>query len=489
MLFLSGKTGAVFDESTGQFHHIDFGEAERALKLTKRAIANGAKGIPELKDTKKDALAAKIDEYIGYLISLAKTKLLDKIRAAKYLSSSQSQGSIQDMTEIYESATKDLTKTAREFYNEIFILKKNWILLEKYLKEFREKNNLNRHARYPDSRVGTFGVIFLITVVETLFNAYALGDAHPDGVFGVVAAIFMFSIVNVGVSLCLGLVIWRYFFHVQKIKRSVAILAFPMMIFILFLNFLLAHYRDAISKLSTTTEFTDLQVSIQQLGGQAIDTLITNPFVMDDVKSYLLLFVGLLAAIFTTWKSFHLDDPYPGYGRLSREREELAKKLNYKNKTALEDINDLVEDYSKQISSQRLLIKGNESAIFRREEDFEDLHEKYNIWLEQAKTVGMALYAHYQEENIKAREKKQKPECFELHDYVLPKDAKVELGFPKLPPIDLEVVEKMEENYVKKLNKQANNYLDKFTSLEQVSPDKELSDEFKVETMFPAEER
>lgn len=489
MFFSSGKTGVVFDESTGQFHHVDFEEAKRALKLTKQAAANGAKGIPELKDTKKDALAASIDEYIGYLVSLAKSKLLDRIRAAKSLSKFQSQGSVQDMTEKYESATKDLTKTAREFYNEIFLLKKDWILSEKHLKEFREKNNLNRHARYPEERVGTIGLIILFTIIEMCVTAYALGDAHPSGPLGVIIEILMFSFVNVGVSFCLGFVIWRYFFHVQKIKLCIAALAFPIMIFILFLNFFLAHYRDAISKMSTTVELTNLQTSIQQLGGQAIDTLITNPLAMDGVKSYLLLFVGLLVAIITTWKSFHLDDQYPGYGKLSREQRELAKKLNYKNKTALEDINDLVEDYSKQISSQRLLIKGNESAILGREEDFGDLYEKYNIWLEQTEIVGKALYAHYQEENIKAREKKQKPKCFDLHDYVLPKDAKIEVSFPKLPPIDPETVEKMEENYIGKLNKQAKNYLDKFTSLEQASPDKELNDEFKVETIFPAEER
>ena len=86
-------------------------------------------------------------------------------------------------------------------------------------------------------------------------------------------------------------------------------------------EFFLAHYRDAISKLADN-DLSALQMMtlMQKLGGQARDTLIQNPFVMDDFKSYLLLFVGLLASIFATKKSFELDDPYPGYGKISKSR-------------------------------------------------------------------------------------------------------------------------------------------------------------------------
>ena len=490
MFSLSGKTGAVFDESTGQFNHVDSDEAKRELKLSRRASDNGAKGIPEPRGTKKDALAAEIDAYINYLISLAKTKLLEKNRAIKDLSESQSQGSIQDITEIYETATKELTATARNFYDRMFILKNNWILAGKYLKDFREKNNLNRPAQYPDDWVRKLGFIFVIVIIETIFNAYALGDAHPSGIFGVGAVILMFSIVNAILSFFLGFFVWRYFFHVQKLKRGIAtILACVIIVFILFLNFLLAHYRDAISKLVTTIELTDLQTSIQKLGGQAMDTLIANPFSVDDIISYLLLFFGLAVAAITTWKSFELDDPYPGYGKQSREQEKLAKRFTHENNNALEDIIDLVEDYSKQISSQRLLMKSNFRAVNRREEDFRDLHNKYKIWLKQTESVGKALYAHYQEENIKARETKTKPKCFGLHDYVLPDDAKVELDFPKYKPLDIEAVEATEEKYVAELNKKAKNYFDKFTYLAQASADEELGDEFKAESIFPAEGR
>ena len=82
------------------------------------------------------------------------------------------------------------------------------------------------------------------------------------------------------------------------------------------------------------------------LGARAIETIQTSTFFMNDNNSYLLLFVGLLAAVFATHKSFGLDDPYPGYGKLSREQDELAEDFNYEQTLSFEEMNVLVDDYS-----------------------------------------------------------------------------------------------------------------------------------------------
>ena len=70
--------------------------------------------------------------------------------------------------------------------------------------------------------------IFLITIIEIMTNAYALGAAHPSGPLGVVMEIFMFGIANVGIAFLLGCYIWRYFNHVSPVKNAfAAILALP----------------------------------------------------------------------------------------------------------------------------------------------------------------------------------------------------------------------------------------------------------------------
>ena len=109
-------------------------------------------------------------------------------------------------------------------------------------------------------------MIFFILIVELVVNAYALGAAHPEGPLGVFVEIMMFGVANIGVAYLLGNFIWRYFNHVAVGRKLIAgILAVPMMTFLIFLNFLLAHYRDALSKVDANYNLTDMLSCVQRL--------------------------------------------------------------------------------------------------------------------------------------------------------------------------------------------------------------------------------
>ena len=128
------------------------------------------------------------------------------------------------------------------------------------------------------------------------------------------------------------------------------------------------------------------------------------------------MFIGLIASIIAIIKSFQLDDPYPGYGKISREQTKLAETYNNKQTSAFQTMDDLVDDFSNQINEQLNVLKGNETAIITRQTDKKQLHEKYNNWLSSVQSVGESLYASYREENIKARKSKKEPKCFKIVD-------------------------------------------------------------------------
>ena len=176
--------------------------------------------------------------------------------------------------------------------------------------------------------------------------------------------IIMFGVVNIGFSYLLGNYIWREFNHVKPSRKVVAaVLALPMITFLIFLNFLLAHYRDALNNFDYNKTMSELLLSLQQLGSKAIESLLESPLSLVDFKSYLLLFVGLLASIIATKKSYDLDDPYPGYGKLHREQENIGKEFNVEQDFSFKDMNDMVEDYSEQINGQLNVLKGSERAF------------------------------------------------------------------------------------------------------------------------------
>lgn len=478
-----------FDEGTGQFIQLNTEQAKKNLKLSERAAENGAKGIPRASTKSKDAMAEDIDAYLSHAISLAKDRLASRLHAINELNNHQSEGSPQAITEIYEAGKSELKSTARNHYNRLFSIRRRWILGERQLNLFRETNKIIGPARYPEDKTLPYGLLFFILVIELIVNAIALGGTHPEGAFGVVLEIIMFGVANIGAAFLLGNFIWRYFGHISLFKKLVAgVIATPMMVFLVFINFLLAHYRDALSTsldgLNDQTSLESMYLSVQQLGAKAIEGLLASPFMLDDFKSYLLLFVGLLASIIATKKSFDLDDPYPGYGKMDRDQERVGESFNSQQDFSFTDMNDLVEDYSEQINGLLELLKGNEKALKYRQNDITQLYSGYHSWLEAIESDGKSLYAFYREENMKARKSTREPKSFVENQYALPPSAKVRQKRQKNVDGNYSTIERMCEKYLAELNKKLSAYQHKFKDIEKMSPDDVLSNDARIPTIF-----
>ena len=479
------NTTSVFDEGTGEFNTIDVNLAKNNLQLTERSSENGSKNIPAITSSKKDAMAVEIDSYLKHLILMAKDKLLNREKAIDDLSQIQSEGSLEYITEIYENGKADLNTTAKDRYNDLFTARRDWILGEKELAGFREDHKRRGPARFDEDNTKNYGWIFLITIIEIIANAVFLGGAHRDGPAGVFAEILMFGIINIGFSFILGFYIWRGFYHISSFRNTVSgILAVPILFLIASLNLFLAHYRDKLESLNKSNLAIDeMNVLFFEIGSKAREAFLNHPFFLDDFKSYLLMFIGLIASIIAIIKSFQLDDPYPGYGKISREQSKLADSYNKKQTNAFEDMDDLADDFSNQINEQLNVLKGNETAIITRQQDKKQLHEKYNNWLSSVQSVGESLYAFYREENIKARKSKKEPKSFKI-DYLVSNDAKSKLGPQKRIVSSYMTAQKTCKKYVDSLNRQSEKYQNMFKDIENMSPDKVLGQEYKQPTVF-----
>ena len=474
------STTSPFDEGTGVFNTVDIEAAKETLQLKEHAYESGLKNWPKPDTTSKDATAVAIDNYLNNLIRLAKDKFDDRLRAIESLTKSEAKDPIQAITELYERAKNELRIAARGYYSELLTRRRRWILSEKEYVEFRRQHDRIGPARFPESRTMIYGLIFLFAMIELLTNAYALGDAHPNGPLGVAIEIFMFGFANIAVAYLLGFYIWRWFFH-KSLMRKIAgfVLTIPMMIFLAFLNFFLAHYRDAVSNLAhSQLEVYDLLNMMQKLGRDALMNLVSNHFIMDDFRSYLLLFVGLLTAVIATKKSFDLDDPYPGYGKLERDQAKYADDLNNHQVAVLSNTNDLIEDYSNKINWQLSQMTSSQASANRAKSDRERLYQKYNNWLVSVQSVGNTLYAFYREENVKVRKEKQIPISFSEHPYELPKGVEVK---PDASCKELlsehssyDQVRKKSKEYLEELNKLLRKYQNIFHDVEKISSDKIL---------------
>lgn len=478
LLSIFRNSSSPYDEGTGEFNPLDIEAAKHNLQLAERAAENGAKGIPKPSATSKDATASAIDAYLNKAILQARDKYIDLLKAMDDLSKTQSEPPVQELTKLYEDGKARLEVTFRGHSNALFSAGRELALGERELTNFRAKHGLERPARYPDDPTRAYGIIFFLACLEILTNAYALGGSHKDGPLGVVVEILMFGVANVGVSYLLGGYVWRGFYHRSGARRWAAgFLAAAMGSFLVFLNLLLAHYRDALARLAAEYTANNLELSeligrMGRLGDEAISNVFSlGVLQMDDFKSYLLLFVGLLAATFTTKESFGMDDPYPGYGKLARAQDHLVDSFSNALPNALRGLNAQVEQCTEALNACLEYMKGFAIALGGRKGDRERLHEKYKNWLRATKATGEALYAFYREENLKAREGGEEPACFSTHHYELPEDAAVSLKEPELIPFDYGPIERKCEGYSEELNQLLESYRKRFKDIEGMSPD------------------
>ena len=214
-----------------------------------------------------------------------------------------------------------------------------------------------------------------------------------DGPVGVFAEILMFGVINIG-FLLLGFLIWRNFYHISTIRNVIAgFLAIPIISLILSLNLFLAHYRDKLESFKKSNlSIDEMNVLFSQIGSQARESFLNNSFMLDDFKSYLLMFIGIIASIFAIIKSFQLDDPYPGYGKISREQSKLANFYNNEQTSAFREMDDLADDFSNQINEQLARLQGNETAVISGKMI---KTTSRNITIGYLQSVGWRTYTHF----------------------------------------------------------------------------------------------
>ena len=88
-------------------------------------------------------------------------------------------------------------------------------------------------------------------------------------------------------------------------------------------NFVFGHYRDALVTLQQEiSSYTDYYERWAVLFRTALDAAFSSDeWVPKSMQTVALIFGGVFMAGLVAFKSYRADDPYPGFGKLSRKRE------------------------------------------------------------------------------------------------------------------------------------------------------------------------
>ena len=202
------------------------------------------------------------------------------------------------------------------------------------LAAFREQHGDQIGKRTPDIKKSieqAIAILLFVMIIEGGFNALLFKDAQANGLLGGLLVAFGVSAVNVGAGVVAGFFGLRYLNHPQlPFKILGGAVASFFILFGLFLNLFVAHFRDAVElalidrmESGSLAGFSMFEIS----PSATIAGMFPNVFDLHSMIAYGLLFMGLAIFAIAVFEGYDkISDRYPGYGRVWRKERQAYEK-------------------------------------------------------------------------------------------------------------------------------------------------------------------
>jgi hypothetical protein len=300
----------------GFLRPIDTAAIARQLNLEAIAADRGRSDIPPSSTSELDAVEQQIIQQIESEWTWQGGELVNNLRAYKQRLASY--GVQAEFTRLVMNAKNTLTQLREADHRaeaQLGPLREDYLAAHHELADFKEKHRLTRSAHFPAGRWTTFGFLFVLVAFESVANGLFFAKGSEFGFVGGIGTAIVISFINVTWSFVLGLWPIRWIRHRNlAVKLLGLILSLAGIAGIVALHAFAAHYRDAMA-----------------VGGEdhalsaAIASLRSNPWLLANLNSYYLFAMGLFFSLLSIFKGAKFDDPYPGYGPMSRRHEAIRE--------------------------------------------------------------------------------------------------------------------------------------------------------------------
>ena len=387
---------------TDLFKKIDTDKIVKDLHIIENAEDNAKQGQPPLDSTDLDSKEREVVGYIEDAQSHASQICSDELNIYEErlikLNFRERLGDID--LEISKKQT-EFNQKADEAKDELRQEKKNLIAREEDLKQFKEKNGLNREVHAPSRAQKVFlgGLIAVLFLIETIANASFLAKGNEWGLFGAYTEAIVISFLNLGIAFLFGRLA-TYFVHILWSRKFVGIFAvMGFVVIAIFLNLLVAHYREIAGTV------------LDEGGRLAFAAFRENPLGLKDFQSWILFLMGCLFAIFSFIDGLKWDDPYPGYRKydsLFKDKEEEYKEIYEEHQESLKSTVDEVFKEFDRIKKEIVEHKNLHHSILNRHQH---LIKSFEDHLDHLESAGNTLLMIYREANCAMRDG-ESPERF-----------------------------------------------------------------------------
>lgn len=179
-----------------------------------------------------------------------------------------------------------------------------------------------------EDRLTQVALVGLIIVVEGILNCYFFAPILEFGLIGGMFTAAIFSLINVGFAFLAGAIGVRYLNHKNPSYKLGGLMVTTSGIMGSTLTIALSSWFrghvDALRK-----ESVDVLDFSSQAWTRTLDSLRDLDWwgLIASPESFLLMFLGILCACFGLVKGAAYDDPYPGFGKMLRQKQQAEEDL------------------------------------------------------------------------------------------------------------------------------------------------------------------
>jgi hypothetical protein len=382
-----GARGTTFYRPTsGLFPELDLEQMAGRMRLAKLGAQRGRLNQPSAHSDSFD----EIENRIVTVIESEKRRAFDEVSShlrtiRERVAALQLDSVIGKVRVTVDAAVADLAAATRSGRDRLYALKTAVVENETTFRRFQRQHRLQRPPQFPQSRVLHVGILVALALVESAANAFLIALGHERGLLGGLVNAVVISALNVGGGVFAGLALVRYLFHCSMVRQLLsAVGCCVYVVFVLTSNLLVAHYRDAFEATGG-----------ERAAARALDSLMENPFQLQDVSGWFLFLMGCAFAGIAAYDGFRLDDTYPGYGRVARLAEEAKRDYIAEKESVLSTVvairdagmraaDELVADidvrrahYESLIAEKRRLLESYEQHLRYVEQCANDLLSIY----------------------------------------------------------------------------------------------------------------
>ncbi len=273
-------------------------------------------------------------------------------------------------------------------------LREHFVATRKEHADFKVRYRISRPSRAPSHRWTSFGLLFVLLAIESAFNGIFFAKGSDYGLIGGVGTAVGISLVNVLIAFALGLGPARWLRHSNFLfKLAGLFLLITASALLIALHGFAAHLREA------TIVLADEDLATKA----AWDALWQTPLALHDLNSIYLFALGLVFGFVAMYKGYVFDDPFPGYGAVTRRLLQARDDYSDEHSLLFDDLEEIkdgsLSDLTKGIVEIPLFPQSAENIRKQRA----TILEQFRAYEGSIEGAVRQLLAKYRDANAAAR--------------------------------------------------------------------------------------